>query len=90
MHPFVPVSLSAIITRRSMSDSPPELFLNADDLRAMAAAAGIALSAQRAAELVSQAKAQFALMRALDGVANPATEPAAEFRLDTWRRGDDD
>jgi hypothetical protein len=73
-----------------MADPSVQSELSADELRVMAAAAGVALSPERAAELVAQAKAQFALMRILDGVADAASEPAAEFRLDTWRRDDDD
>ncbi|HEU5431890.1 MAG TPA: hypothetical protein VFU81_09510 [Thermomicrobiales bacterium] len=58
----------------------------ANDIQALAAAAGVSLSAARAAALVSQAAPHFALLRALDGVVDPATEPAAEFHLDRWRR----
>lgn len=53
-------------------------------LQAMGAAVGVTLSDERAAALVSQAEPHFALLRALDDVAVPTTEPAAEFRLDTW------
>ena len=58
-------------------------------LRAMAAATGVELSDERAAERVPQAEPHFALLRALDAVADSKVEPAAEFRLDDWvRRGD--
>ena len=35
---------------------------------------------------MAQAEPHFALMRALDDIDPPRTEPAAEFRLDGWRR----
>ena len=72
-----------------MPDPSPEPALKPADLRAMAATTGVDLSAARAEALISQAAPHFALLRQLDAVANPATEPAAEFRLDAWRRGDD-
>ena len=58
--------------------------LSADWLRGMAAAAGVDLSDERAEALVAQAAPHFALLRALDDVAAPTTEPAATFRLDDW------
>jgi len=58
--------------------------LTADLLRAMAASAGVELPPDRATALVAQAEPHFALLRALDPVANPTTEPAAAFRLDDW------
>jgi hypothetical protein len=35
--------------------------------------------------LATQAEPHFALLRALDDIAHPGTEPAAEFHLDAWR-----
>ena len=51
-------------------------------LQSLAAMAGVPLTAERAAALASQAEPHFALLRDLDAVADPATEPAAAFRLD--------
>jgi hypothetical protein len=69
--------------------NPENATMSADLLRGMAATLGVTLSAERAAALVSQAEPHFALLRALHNVADPATEPAAEFRLDDWTsRGD--
>jgi hypothetical protein len=59
-------------------------------LRRLAALVGVNLSDDRATALVSQAEPHFALLRALATVADPGTELAAEFRLDSWtRRGDE-
>jgi hypothetical protein len=75
---------------RAMSEESSPKPLSAELLAGMAAAIGVELSAERAATLVTQAEPHFALLRALDDVANPTTEPAAEFRLDAWTsRGDD-
>jgi hypothetical protein len=52
-------------------------------LRRLAALAGVDLTDERADALVSQAEPHFALLRVLSA-EDPATEPAAEFRLDTW------
>ncbi|HET7092943.1 MAG TPA: hypothetical protein VFI22_05675 [Thermomicrobiales bacterium] len=62
---------------------------DANDLQALAVAAGVELSPERAAALVSQAAPHFALLRAIDVGGDPATEPAAEFHLDRWRRAAD-
>ena len=70
-----------------MADAPSETE-SAAQLRAMAAAVGVALSDERAAALVPQAEPHFALLRALDAVIEASTEPAAEFRLDAWVSGD--
>jgi phytoene/squalene synthetase len=77
---------------RAVNDAEPiRKPLSAEVLTGMAAALGIDLSAERAATLVTQAEPHFALLRALDDVADPTSEPAAEFRLDAWTsRGDDD
>jgi hypothetical protein len=70
---------------RAMGEAKPETTsIDADLLRGMAAAIGVTLSDERATALVPQAEPHFALLRALDGVAEPATEPAAEFHLDNW------
>src|SRR5215212_1958607 len=54
-------------------------------LTAMAATIGLELPEERAAALAIQAEPHFALLRALDDIAHPSTEPAAEFHLDAWR-----
>jgi hypothetical protein len=58
--------------------------IDAGLLRDLAALAGVDLGEERANALVSQAKPHFAQLRELDAVADPATEPAAVFRLDDW------
>jgi hypothetical protein len=63
--------------------------LTAEQLRALAAAAGVELSPERAATLATQAKPHFALLRALDAVTEATGEPAAELRLDHWVHSDD-
>jgi len=63
--------------------------LTAEQLRALAAAAGVELSAERTAALVAQAEPHFALLRALESVTEATGEPAAEFRLDRRVRRDD-
>jgi hypothetical protein len=89
MHGIMQGTLSAM--ERAVSEAEPNSkSLSAELLTGMAAAIGVALSAERAATLVSQATPHFALLRALDTVADPATEPAAEFRLDSWMSGSDD
>ena len=90
MHAFVQMIVAAMAMECPMSESSAESAPKAADLRAMAAAAGVDLSDERAEALVPQAAPHFAMLRALDDVADPATEPAAEFRLDAWRRGGDD
>jgi hypothetical protein len=50
---------------------------------------GVELGEQRAAALVPQAEPHFGLMRALDEIDARGAEPAAEFRLDGWRRRGD-
>jgi uncharacterized membrane protein len=70
-----------------MSDSTPQhAAWSPRLLQGMAAAIGIELSDERAAALATQAEPHFALLRALDDIADPTTEPAAEFRLDDWTR----
>jgi hypothetical protein len=80
----------ATIAKREsqMTDTPTDAEAAAQ-LRAMAAAVGVDLTDERAVALVPQAEPHFALLRALDAVVEASTEPAAEFRLDGWVRGDD-
>jgi Asp-tRNA(Asn)/Glu-tRNA(Gln) amidotransferase C subunit len=63
--------------------------LNADHVEFLARLAGVELGEERAAGLVPQAEPHFSLMRALDGIDAKGAEPAAEFRLDEWRRPKD-
>jgi hypothetical protein len=85
MHPIVHEIISA--TERAMGKATPEPEpVSAELLRSMAAAVDVILSAERAAALATQAEPHFALLRALDNVADPMTEPAAEFHLDNWAR----
>ena len=53
-------------------------------LQQMATLAGVDLDDARAAALATQAAPHFALLRALDAIADPQVEPAAEFHLDRW------
>ena len=63
--------------------SPDPITVDPAVLRRLASLAGVTLSDERADALVSQAEPHFALLRVL-ATENPATEPAAEFRLDAW------
>lgn len=56
-------------------------------LDGMAAAIGVALTPERAAALATQAGPHFAILRALDAIADPTTEPAAVFRLSVEKDG---
>jgi len=70
-----------------MPDPDPNV-LDPELLRRLAALVRVDLSPERTAALVTQAEPHFALLRVLDPLAPPGTEPAAEFRLDSWvRRG---
>jgi hypothetical protein len=64
-----------------MTESPTTL--TPDQLRTLAAAAGVELDPERAASLLAQAEPHFDLLRQIASVP-PATEPAAELRLDGW------
>lgn len=64
--------------------------LSVERVAGMAAAIGVHLSGERATTLLTQAEPHFALLRALDDVAHPMSEPAAEFRLDSWTEPADD
>lgn len=57
--------------------------LSPEILRGMAAAIGVALTPERAAALAIQAGPHFAILRTLDTIAAPTSEPAAVFRLAT-------
>ena len=58
--------------------------IDAGLLRDLTALVGVDLGEERGEALVSQAEPHFAQLRELDAVADPATEPAAAFRLDDW------
>ena len=58
-------------------------------LRDLASLVGVELGDERASALVAQAVPHLAMLRLLDAVAIPTTEPAAEFRLDRWTRSTD-
>ena len=60
--------------------------VSAEQVRILAAAAGVELSDERARALVPQADQHLALMRAVDAIDHRGLEPAAEFRLDEGRR----
>lgn len=53
-----------------------------DLIRALSSLSGVALSAERAEELVAQAEQQIGLMRALDAIPAGESEPAGALRLD--------
>jgi Asp-tRNA(Asn)/Glu-tRNA(Gln) amidotransferase C subunit len=63
--------------------------LDAAKIAFLAGLAGVELGEERAAALVAQAEPHFGLMRALNEIEARGAEPAAEFRLDTWRRASD-
>ncbi|MDP9357593.1 MAG: hypothetical protein M3R02_20365 [Chloroflexota bacterium] len=63
--------------------------VTAEQVRILAAAAGVELSDERARTLVPQAEPHLALMRAVDAIDHRGVEPAGEFRLDEVRRSTD-
>ncbi len=63
--------------------------VSAEQVRILAAAAGVELSDERARALVPQAEPHLALMGAVDAIDHRGVEPAAEFRLDEVRRSTD-
>ena len=63
--------------------------VDANLLRGMAGLIGIELGDERAGALVAQAVPHFAMLRQLDTITIPTTEPAAEFHLDGWTRATD-
>jgi hypothetical protein len=65
---------------------PERKTLDPEMVRGLAAAAGVPLTDDRAAALVAQAEAHFALLHALASTANPSSEPAALFHLDRWAK----
>jgi hypothetical protein len=69
-----------------MSDrsAPEQGAISPELLRGMAAMAGVALTAEQAAILVSQAEQHFAQLSHLDAIADSGSEPAAELHLDQW------
>jgi hypothetical protein len=81
--------MAATGRRRAVVEGAAAMGPTAAELRALAAAAGVELTEERAETLVPQVAAHFALLRALETVARPETEPAAELQLQTWRRDDD-
>jgi len=72
-----------------MSEREPGT-IDAGLLRNLAALVGVELGEERGEALVSQAEPHFAQLRELDAVTDPATEPAAAFRLDDWMLRDRD
>jgi hypothetical protein len=72
-----------------MADATSERGLDAVKTEFLASLAGVTLGEERAAALVAQAEPHFGLMSALDGIDARGAEPAAEFRLDGWRRTGD-
>ena len=64
--------------------APEQGAISPELLRDMAAMAGVTLTAEQVAILVSQAEQHFAQLSQLDAIANSRTEPAAELRLDQW------
>jgi Asp-tRNA(Asn)/Glu-tRNA(Gln) amidotransferase C subunit len=71
-----------------VGDSNEGIGLSPERIAFLARLAGVELDAERAAALVAQAEPHFGLMRALDAIDPGGAEPAAEFRLDRWRRAD--
>lgn len=72
-----------------MGDAKAGRGLDADRVEFLAGLVGVELGEERARALVAQAEPHFGLMRALDGIDAQGAEPAAEFRLDSWRRAGD-
>jgi hypothetical protein len=70
----------------SANDDSKARDVDASLLRELTGLVGIDLSDERASALVAQAVPHLAMLRQLDAIADPATEPAAEFRLDRWTR----
>jgi hypothetical protein len=72
-----------------MGESKDGQGLDAGQVEFLARLAGIELGEERAAALVAQAEPYFAGILALDAIDPRGAEPAAEFRLDNWRRAGD-
>lgn len=60
--------------------------VSAEQVRILAAVAGVELGDERATALVPQAEPHLRLMRAVDAIDHRGAEPAGEFRLDEGRR----
>lgn len=60
--------------------------VSAEQVRILAAAAGVELGDERATALVPQAEPHLGLMRTVDAIDHRGAEPAGEFRLDELRR----
>jgi hypothetical protein len=89
MHSLVQESINTM--RRALNESETESGSPARELlKGMAGVLGIVLSDERAATLETQAEPHFSILNALDTVTTSTSEPAAEFRLDTWTRSSDD
>jgi hypothetical protein len=69
-----------------MGDPKEERGLKADQVAFLASLVGVELGEERAAALVAQAEPYFAGVREIDRIDARGAEPAAEFRLDEWRR----
>ncbi len=69
-----------------MADSNDGGELDADKIAFLASLVGVELGEARASALVAQAEPHFGLMKALNEIDPRGAEPAAEFRLDSWRR----
>ena len=63
--------------------------VSAEQVRILAAAAGVELNDERAEALAPQAEPHLALMRTVDAIDHRGVEPAGEFRLDEVRRSTD-
>ena len=73
-----------------MTESQPTAEpLTAQQIRTLAAAAGLDLDEERAAVLAPQADQHFALLRAIAQLDARGAEPAAEWRLDALREAGD-
>ena len=73
-----------------MTESQPNAVrLTADQIRTLAAAAGLDLDEERAAMLAPQADQHFALLRAIGELDGRGAEPAAEWRLDAGSEAGD-
>ena len=72
-----------------MGDPEDGRALDAERIAFLARLAGVELGQERAATLVAQAEPYFAGIWALEGINARGAEPAAEFRLDNWRRAGD-
>ena len=73
-----------------VSDNQPTAeHVTAEQIRILAAAAGLSLDEERAATLAPQADQHFARLRAIAQLDARGAEPAAEWRLDALREAGD-